>query len=69
MSALLIRHQQRLPKVLLGSLAIYLLFVYAPLISQAGISVDDWAILPITLTAAPFGIVMALGFPYFRIDH
>lgn len=60
-----LRHQQQVPKALLISLIIYLLAVYGPLVSQAGISVDDWGDIAHNLDCNSFWHCYKSWFPLF----
>ena len=65
MSSFWIRNQSRLPKALLGSLIIYLLAVYGPLVMNAGISVDDWGDIAHNLDCNSFWHCYGAWFPLF----
>ena len=65
MSSFWIRHQSQLLKALLGSLIIYLLAAYAPLVMQAGISVDDWGDIAHNLDCGSFWHCYGTWFPLF----
>jgi len=65
MSSSWLRHQQQVPKALLISLIIYLLAVYGPLVSQAGISVDDWGDIAHNLDCNSFWHCYKSWFPLF----
>jgi len=65
MNSFWIRHQALLPKTLFVSVIIYLLAVYGPLISQAGISVDDWGDIAHNLECSSFWHCYGTWFPLF----
>jgi hypothetical protein len=65
MQSFRLHSQQFLPRVLLAGLAMYLLTLYGPLISQAGISVDDWGDIAHNLDCNSFGDCYKTWFPLF----
>jgi hypothetical protein len=65
MNSFWIRHQTWQSKAILASLIAYLVAIYGPLVSQAGISVDDWGDIAHNLDCSSFWQCYGTWFPLF----